>query len=104
MADFLRSLRRLKDLKIKRLLQSHGKEVNDPYKKIEETIQSKLAREMQLLEILEGGGKTVTELVDMIYGEGGLLPYFTYGTVLAYLEKLKEDGKIREDGKYYRLV
>jgi len=103
MADFLRSLRRLKDLKIKRLLQSHGKEVNDPYKKIEDTIQSKLAREMQLLEILEGGGKTVTELVDMIYGEGGL-PYFTYGTVSAYLKKLKEDDKIREDGKYYRLV
>jgi glyoxylase-like metal-dependent hydrolase (beta-lactamase superfamily II) len=104
MTDFLNSLHRLKDLKIKRLLQSHGEEVSDPYKKIEDTIQSKLIRERELLQVLEGSGKTITQLINIIYGEGKLPRFMYYGTVLAYLEKLKCDGKVKRDGEYYRMI
>lgn len=98
MADYLKSLQRLKDLKSKRLFQSHGAEVSDPYKKIEDTIQSKLAREREILQLLEDGKKTISEIIYTVYGDRN---YFTYGTVLAYLEKLESENKIRKDGEYY---
>ena len=103
MADFLNSLHRLEDLKIKRLLQSHGNEVEDAHKKIEDTIQSKLARENELLIVLEKGEKTVTQLLNIIYGES-TLAYYTYGTVLAYLRKIEREGRVKQDGEYWKLL
>lgn len=103
MVDFLNSIRRLKDLNLRRLLPSHGEEVRDPYKRIEETIQSKLRREREVQQVLERGGKTLQEIVDLIYGES-VLPYFAYGAALAYLEKLNGEGKVKKHRGLYELV
>jgi len=98
MIDYLKSLQRLKGLKIERLLQSHGAEISDPYKKIEDTIQSKLTREREILQLLNEGRKTISEIIYTIYGESN---YFTYGTVLAYLDKLEKENKIKRDDKIF---
>lgn len=95
--DYLKSHQRLKNLKINRLLQSHGIEADDPYKKIEDTIQSKLAREREILQLLDEEKKTISEIIYTVYSESN---YFTYGTVLAYLDKLEKENKIKNDGKF----
>jgi len=104
MTDFLNSLQRLKNLKINRLLQSHGKEIADPYRRIEETIQSKLERERELLQVLEKGEQTFLELVNAKYGEKNISPYFAYSITSAYLEKLRKEGRIKKENDRYKLV
>lgn len=105
MNDFLNSLQRLRELKIERLLQAHGPEVEDPYRRIDETIQSKLKREGQLLELLKEKERNLDELAKTLYKRG--IPYFNYGVVLAYLNKLQHEGRIevveRGNEKYYKL-
>ncbi len=102
MADFLDSLRRIKDLRIRRLLPSHGEELKDPYKRIEETMQSKLRRERKVLQVLDKG-KSLSEIVDLTYEER-VLPYFAYGEVLAYLEKLMNEGRVKKNERYELVV
>ena len=92
--DFSRSLNRLHELKIDRAFLSHDGETRDAHGRINEILQQKLMEEQRLLEVLKDGEKELSELVDAVYPKKGF-PYFTYGSTLAHLTKLRNEGKVR---------
>ena len=94
MVDFVRSLKRLNELKIDQAFLSHDGETRDAHGRINEILQRKLIEEQRLLEALKNGEKEFSELVDAVYPEKGF-PYFTYGSTLAHLTKLRNEGKVR---------
>ncbi|MEM2618354.1 MAG: MBL fold metallo-hydrolase [Candidatus Hadarchaeales archaeon] len=100
--DFLKSLQRLKRLKIDRAFLSHDGEIKEVHKRIDEILQQKFKMEQKLLEILGEGEKELSELVDSVYPGG--FPYFTYNSVLAHLLKLREEKRVRmvkREGKFF---
>jgi glyoxylase-like metal-dependent hydrolase (beta-lactamase superfamily II) len=74
----------------------HGAAVREPAAKLKDYIEHRRARERQILETLEGGKKTVYELVESIYAQTdrALWPAAAQ-QVLAYLNALQREGHIR---------
>ncbi|HIH77426.1 MAG TPA: DEAD/DEAH box helicase family protein [Halobacteria archaeon] len=52
----------------------------------------------------EKGEQTFLELVNAIYEEKNISPYFAYSITSAYLEKLRKDGWIKKENDQYNLV
>jgi glyoxylase-like metal-dependent hydrolase (beta-lactamase superfamily II) len=95
MGDYIDSLKKLKALKLDTILPGHGPIVTEPYKRIDETIERKLKREQAILDSLKGVNEkdllTITkEVYDYPQGE----VYYYSSCVLAYLSKLKKEGKV----------
>ena len=74
----------------------HGEPVNDPAAKLHEYIEHRRARERQILDALQSGGKTVSELVESIYAQTdrALWPAASQ-QVLAYLDALRREGLVQ---------
>ncbi|MDY6966496.1 MAG: MBL fold metallo-hydrolase [Halobacteriota archaeon] len=101
MTEYLNSLHRLLKLDMKLILPAHGEIIESPYEKIMESIDHKLEREREILELLGKGEKTVDELIISIYKVR--FPHFIRGAMIGYLEKLEREEKIvfkRENNKY----
>jgi glyoxylase-like metal-dependent hydrolase (beta-lactamase superfamily II) len=107
MATYLASLERLKTLRprLKAIAPGHGHVIDDPLATIDATIQHRLAREAQVLEVLRTRGTaTVAELVEDIYVDvAAPLHPVAQRTVWAHLRKLADEGSVsgeRLDGKW----
>ncbi len=76
----------------------HGEPVRDPAKKLQEYIEHRRTRERQILNALNGGPKTVSDLVEMIYAQTDrtLWPAAAQ-QVLAYLDALERESRIHSD-------
>ena len=106
MATYLTSLERLKTLRprLKAIAPGHGHVIDDPLATIDATIEHRLAREAQVLEVLRAKGTaTVAELVEEIYVDvAPPLHPVAQRTVWAHLRKLADEGSVsgeRFDGK-----
>ena len=89
LAEYLASLRRVRELSPHRLLPAHGPIVDDPRTLIDEYIAHRAQREQQVQEALAAGCRTPEDIVARIY------PYLSprlreaaRETVLAHLQKL----------------
>ncbi len=73
----------------------HGEPVREPAAKLQEYLEHRRTRERQILDALNGGGKTVSELVASIYAQTdrALWPAAAQ-QVLAYLEALERETRI----------
>lgn len=94
MRDYLASLRRMLDLPcLKYLCGSHGAAVFDAKAKINEYIEHRKSREIQVLAALRGGARTELEIAEIVYHdlEPRLMP-LAVETVRAHLEKIRDDG------------
>lgn len=92
---YLDSLRRVRELGPRRILPGHGPEITDPERVIDEYIARRLQREQQIREALASRPMTIEELVSELYPD--ILPQFRRAgaaTVLAHLEKLRDQGEI----------
>lgn len=94
MADYLRSLERMKNLpNLRHLCGSHGSAIFDARGKIEEYIAHRLMREKQVLEALETGAKSAEEIAEIVYQNlnPSLFP-LAVKSVEAHLEKIKNQN------------
>jgi glyoxylase-like metal-dependent hydrolase (beta-lactamase superfamily II) len=102
LAQYLASLRRVRDLQPRRLLPGHGPIVDDPATLIEEYLRHRAEREAQVIELLRSGETTVDAIVQGIYTR--LHPSVVRAaadSVLAHLVKLREEGKaVEQDGEW----
>jgi glyoxylase-like metal-dependent hydrolase (beta-lactamase superfamily II) len=105
MADYIHSLERLLDLKIRRLLPGHGPEVNDPYGKIREYIDHRLMREKEVLKCLGEGEQTISAITSRIYTDTpAALHSMAQLSVEAHLLKLIKERRVRREGGRYFLT
>jgi len=95
LSAYLDSLRRLRSLDLEALCPGHGPVVWDPAAKLDEYISHRLDRERRLLEALDSGLRTESELLDAAWREvpAGLRPAAAL-TLEAHLEKLRSEGRL----------
>ena len=97
MAAYLRSLEQLKALRprLRSIAPGHGHLIEDPQGKIDEYLTHRLAREAQVLEVLEAEGTTrIDAIVKQIYSDVPEELHVMAGySVWAHLRKLVEDGR-----------
>jgi glyoxylase-like metal-dependent hydrolase (beta-lactamase superfamily II) len=96
MAGYLRALERLaarEDFTL--ICPGHGPLVADGHAKIAEYLAHRRERESALLDALEGGARTVSELLDAAWSEvpAALRPAAA-ATLGAHLDKLEEEGRL----------
>ncbi|MBI3001218.1 MAG: MBL fold metallo-hydrolase [Deltaproteobacteria bacterium] len=105
MAQYLGSLEKLLELKLRRLLPGHGPVVEDPYGKIREYIGHRLMRERAVLQALREGHHTIPAMVEVIYTDtpAALHPVARY-SVEAHLRKLVHEGRVEKAGERYSIT
>jgi len=104
MAQYIDSLKKLLNYRIRLICPGHGPLVREPERKIEELIAHRLEREQQILSCLGQGKRSVTEIVAEIYPElDRRLVELARMQVLAHLGKLVQEGKVAISGEEYTL-
>jgi glyoxylase-like metal-dependent hydrolase (beta-lactamase superfamily II) len=105
LAHYLDSLRLVAGLKPKRLLPGHGPIVDDPGGLIERYLKHRADRDEQIVRAVSGGRGTPSEIVREVYPDlaTGLGPA-AEETVLAHLIKLRDEGRVRQDGDRWTQV
>ncbi len=96
MNAYLASLDAIRKLRLQRIAPAHGHIIENPAEAIDEYLQHRAEREAQILAALDNGSSTVDDLVESIYGtldEGSR--ELAAGTVLAHLQKLSGDKRVR---------
>ncbi len=96
MIDYMNSLERMKNLpNLRFLCGSHGAAISSAKDKIESYIAHRMERERKILEVIETGAKSVSEIVEKVYTD--VLPELwklAEKSVEAHLKKLKTEGKV----------
>lgn len=105
LAAYLRSLRRILALAPARVLPAHGPTIDDPAAVIEQYLQHRHHREVQILSALEGGLQTVAAITQRIYvGLTPALEPLARQNVKAHLIKLEKEGLARDEGVRWTLI
>lgn len=103
--EYMASLRKLLPLDLAVIYPAHGPAIRDPYKKLNDYIAHRELRENQILEVMKAGLTEIPVMVKRIYAD---VPEFLHGaagnSVLSHLNKLKKEGKVKEDGGQWVLV
>jgi glyoxylase-like metal-dependent hydrolase (beta-lactamase superfamily II) len=104
MRMYLQSLRRLLALDINTLAPGHGHVIDTPHAEAGRLIEHRLARENKVREALRsaGGTATLAALLPHVYNDvPQTLHPLAARSLQAHLEKLSEDGEIRQVGETY---
>ncbi|MEM9208249.1 MAG: MBL fold metallo-hydrolase [Pseudomonadota bacterium] len=106
MNDYLRSLKRLKDLSITAIAGGHGEVIDNPFEAIEWLIQHRLQREAKVIDKLgRRPGALLSELVAHVYDEvDPAIHGLAERSLLAHLQKLREDGTASVHGDRWQLL
>jgi len=102
MADYIRSLRKLRARNPRRIYPAHGPTRDDAVALIDEYIAHRLERERQVIEALPG---TVSAMRERMYPElDARLRQAAETQITAHLIKLMEDGRVANVDGVYRLM
>jgi glyoxylase-like metal-dependent hydrolase (beta-lactamase superfamily II) len=95
LADYLAGLARLRERDLELICPGHGPLVTDPPQKLDEYIAHRLDREHKLLEALDGGKRSIEELLDAAWPDAPavLRPAATV-TLAAHLDKLADENRL----------
>jgi glyoxylase-like metal-dependent hydrolase (beta-lactamase superfamily II) len=95
LAGYLEGLGKLARRDLAVLCPGHGPPVTDPQAKLEEYIAHRRERERRLLAALDGGARTVGEMLDAAWGDvpEPLRPAAAV-TLAAHLDKLADEGRL----------
>ena len=98
LADYMRSLERLRSLDLRVLYPGHGPEVRDPRAKIDEYMEHRMMRERRLVGALDRGVHSRTALLAEVWDD---VPEELRGAAAiamqAHLEKLDDEGRLPSD-------
>jgi glyoxylase-like metal-dependent hydrolase (beta-lactamase superfamily II) len=103
LAQYLDSLRRVRDLQPRRLLPGHGPLIDDPVAVIDAYLRHRAERESQILAAVADGCRTPEQIVGRVYGNlSPSLLTAAADSVLAHLIKLEREGRLvqRDSGWY----
>jgi glyoxylase-like metal-dependent hydrolase (beta-lactamase superfamily II) len=95
LAGYLDGLSKLRSRRLEVLCPGHGPPVSDPAGKLDEYIEHRLSRERRLLAALDGGARSIPEMLDAAWGDVPeiLRPAATV-TLAAHLDKLSDEGRL----------
>ncbi|MDP9236652.1 MAG: MBL fold metallo-hydrolase [Chloroflexota bacterium] len=100
MAEYIRSLAKMKAVDAKLLAPGHGPAVKEPARKIQELIDHRHQREDQIVGLLGEGKDSVKSLLKAIYPElDKRLTWMATSQLIAHLQKLQNEGKLKLEGK-----
>jgi glyoxylase-like metal-dependent hydrolase (beta-lactamase superfamily II) len=98
LADYMRSLERLRSLDLRVLYPGHGPEVRDPRAKIDEYMEHRMMRERRLAAALDRGVLSRAALLAEVWDD---VPEELRGAAAiamqAHLEKLDDEGRLPSD-------
>ncbi len=95
MGDYIRSLRRLRELAPRRIYPAHGPTRDDAVALIDEYIAHRLERERQVLDAMGAGARTPAEMRERIYPDlDERLHKAAEIQIEAHLIKLREEGRV----------
>jgi glyoxylase-like metal-dependent hydrolase (beta-lactamase superfamily II) len=99
MIDYMQSLERLRSIpNLTILFGGHGPAIATPYQKFDEYINHRLERERNILAAVESGIKQPADIVARVYTDVSPKAYaMAERAVIAHLEKLRADGKIKSE-------
>lgn len=105
MAEYLRSLRRLKGLSLSRIAGGHGDVLEEPHDAIARLIEHRLQREAKVVDKLKARpSSTLAGLVVFVYDEiDPSIHGVAQRSLLAHLLKLEADGVVARDGDRWSL-
>ena len=97
LSGYLVALARLREQGLAALAPGHGPVVFDPDAKLGEYISHRLERERRLLDALDGGRRTIDELLDYAWSDApaSLRPAAAV-TLAAHLDKLADEGRLAD--------
>jgi len=105
LVDYLHSLKRLQALGPARLWPAHGPAIDDAEALIQQYLDHRHQREVQVLTALESGHVTVEAIAGRIYSNvAPVLAPLARESVLAHLMKLDHDGLARAEGGEWRIL
>ena len=105
LGDYLRSLERVLALDPVRALPAHGPIIDRPVELIRGYLVHRARRETQILELLTHGAATPADIASRIYElVPDTLRDAAEESVLAHLQKLASEGRVRSDGNRFALV
>lgn len=97
LATYLQSLERLATLPMTTLYPAHGPAMRDGQRLVKQYLRHRRQRETALLAALQQGGGTIEQLLPKVYWDADpQLFRFAARSLLAGLEKLREDGRATE--------
>jgi endoribonuclease LACTB2 len=99
MVEYIDSLHRAKALQPTTLLPGHGPVIEDPDALFDHYLERRYGRESQILELLGGGERQISEILPVLYPD--LLPEYSFpaeATILAHLQKLEHEMKVQTSG------
>lgn len=99
LAAYLEGLERLRSLDLDLICPGHGPVVRDPHAKVSQYIEHRLDRERRLVAALDGGARTVDELLDRAWDDvpAEARPFLgaaMRATLAAHLDKLEAEGRL----------
>ncbi|NVJ02156.1 MBL fold metallo-hydrolase [Myxococcus sp. AM009] len=102
MRDYLTQLSRLRDWPVSTLYPAHGSPIPDGPAKLQEYLDHRAAREALILQAVPPNGATLAQVVSLAYADTPpLLHPIAERSALATLEKLVEEGLVREESLQY---
>ena len=103
MGLYIESLGKLLSYEARMIAPGHGPVINQPQAKIRELIRHRSDREQQILELVQGGLRTIEELFQAIYSElDRRLHNTARSQIRSHLIKLEREGAVNEteDGAF----
>jgi ribonuclease/clavin/mitogillin len=98
LGDYLESLERLLTLDLEVIYPAHGPAIHNPYEKIQDYIDHRKLRDLQILDGIDAGVVHVEDLVKRIYTD---IPEFVHAaagvSVSAHLRRFLKNGVLRHD-------
>lgn len=100
MIDYMKSLERLRKLRLTRICPGHGDVIDEPRAKIDEYLAHRKMRERQILKELKSGPSRISGIVARLYTDTpDELQEMAHRQVHAHLLKLRVEGKV-EGGSF----
>ena len=96
MKAYIESMRKLLEYDARLIAPGHGPIINTPQDKLNELITHRLAREEQIVRLVEAGNRSVDALLDAIYA-GNIHPQLmetARSQIRAHLIKLEAEGRV----------
>ena len=98
MTAYMRTLERLRKLRLSRIAPGHGDVIEEPRARLDDYLAHRKQREQQILRVLKKRGQAkVKDIVGDLYADDGLPPELIEAAgwqVHAHLVKLKAEGKV----------